>query len=99
MALNPVSFTEQVVSDFLRYQLTTYPLADENMYQRMRQRQHRVHPDRRPDRDQRRLRSAPRVSGRREARGPHDPPASVLRTAAPTRGHHQPTFLLSLAFP
>jgi hypothetical protein len=23
----------------------------------------------------------------------------VLRTAAPTRGHHQPTFLLSLAFP
>jgi hypothetical protein len=36
MALNPVSFTEQVVSDFLRYQLTTYPLADENLYRQMR---------------------------------------------------------------
>jgi hypothetical protein len=34
MALNPVSFTEQVVSDFLRYQLTTYPLADRDLYQR-----------------------------------------------------------------
>ena len=28
MPLNPVAFTEQVVTDFLHYQLTTYPLAD-----------------------------------------------------------------------
>lgn len=26
MALNPITFTERVVSDFLRYQLTTYLL-------------------------------------------------------------------------
>lgn len=36
MALNPISFTEQVVADFLRYQLTTYPLADQDLYQQMR---------------------------------------------------------------
>ncbi len=36
MALNPISFTEQVVSDFLRYQMTTYPLADTDLYQQMR---------------------------------------------------------------
>jgi SOS-response transcriptional repressor LexA len=36
MALNPISFTEQVVSDFLRYQLTTYPLADANLHGQMR---------------------------------------------------------------
>ncbi|HOY68954.1 MAG TPA: DEAD/DEAH box helicase [Candidatus Ozemobacteraceae bacterium] len=36
MALNPISFTEQVVADFLRYQLTTYPLADENLHGQMR---------------------------------------------------------------
>ncbi len=36
MALIPVSFTEQVVSDFLRYHLTTYPLADDDLYQQMR---------------------------------------------------------------
>jgi hypothetical protein len=36
MALNPISFTEQVVSDFLRYQLTTYPLADADLHQQMR---------------------------------------------------------------
>jgi ATP-dependent helicase YprA (DUF1998 family) len=36
MALNPIAFTEQVVSDFLRYQLTTYPLADANLHTQMR---------------------------------------------------------------
>ena len=36
MALNPISFTEQVVSDFLRYQLTTYPLADSALHAQMR---------------------------------------------------------------
>jgi hypothetical protein len=36
MALNPISFTEQVVSDFLRYQLTTYPLADADLHAQMR---------------------------------------------------------------
>ena len=36
MALNPISFTEQVVSDFLRYQLTTYPLADTDLHAQMR---------------------------------------------------------------
>src|SRR5262245_61752047 len=36
MALNPISFTEQVVSDFLRYQLTTYPLADKDLHAQMR---------------------------------------------------------------
>jgi hypothetical protein len=25
MALNPITYTEKVVGDFLRYQLTTYP--------------------------------------------------------------------------
>jgi ATP-dependent helicase YprA (DUF1998 family) len=36
MALNPISFTEQVVADFLRYQLTTYPLADASLHAQMR---------------------------------------------------------------
>lgn len=36
MALNPIAFTEQVVSDFLRYQLTTYPLADADLHAQMR---------------------------------------------------------------
>jgi ATP-dependent helicase YprA (DUF1998 family) len=36
MALNPITFTEQVVDDFLRYQLTTYPLADTDLYQQLR---------------------------------------------------------------
>jgi hypothetical protein len=36
VALNPISFTEQVVSDFLRYQLTTYPLADTDLHAQMR---------------------------------------------------------------
>ena len=37
MALNPVTFTESVVDDFLRYQLTTYPLADVDLYAQMRE--------------------------------------------------------------
>lgn len=34
--LNPITYTEDVVSDFLRYQLSTYAFADENLYQQMR---------------------------------------------------------------
>ncbi|MCW7551830.1 DEAD/DEAH box helicase [Endozoicomonas gorgoniicola] len=34
--LNPITYTEQVVSDFLRYQLSTYAFADNNLYQQMR---------------------------------------------------------------
>ena len=37
MALNPVAFTASVVDDFLRYQLTTYPLADVDLYAQMRE--------------------------------------------------------------
>lgn len=36
MALNPVAFTEKVVSSFLRYQLTAYPFADPDLYKQMR---------------------------------------------------------------
>ena len=36
MALNPVVFTEKVVRSFLRYQLTTYPFADERLHSQMR---------------------------------------------------------------
>jgi hypothetical protein len=36
MALNPITFTEQVVADFLRYQLTTYPLADSDLHAQLR---------------------------------------------------------------
>jgi hypothetical protein len=36
MALNPITFTEQVVSDFLRYQLTTYALADADLHGQLR---------------------------------------------------------------
>lgn len=36
MALNPVLYTERVVSSFLRYQLTRYPFADERLYGQMR---------------------------------------------------------------
>lgn len=35
--LNPVVFTERVVRDFLRYQLTTYPFADEHLHGQLRQ--------------------------------------------------------------
>jgi hypothetical protein len=34
--LNPIVYTEKVVSDFLRYQLTAYPFADTNLYGQMR---------------------------------------------------------------
>ncbi|WLT40644.1 DEAD/DEAH box helicase (plasmid) [Synechocystis sp. B12] len=35
--LNPVLYTEKVLSDFLKYQLTTYPFADRDLYEQMRQ--------------------------------------------------------------
>lgn len=34
--LNPITYTEQVVSDFLRYQLSTYAFADAGLYAQMR---------------------------------------------------------------
>jgi ATP-dependent helicase YprA (DUF1998 family) len=34
--LNPITYSERVVSDFLRYQLTTYPFADERLHMQMR---------------------------------------------------------------
>jgi RAD3-like DEAD/DEAH box helicase/uncharacterized protein DUF1998/helicase-like protein len=34
--LNPITYSENVVSDFLRYQLTTYPLADQRLYEQLR---------------------------------------------------------------
>jgi len=34
--LNPIAYTENVVSDFLRYQLTAYPFSDSNLYEQMR---------------------------------------------------------------
>lgn len=34
--LNPITYTEQVVSDFLRYQLSTYAFADQALYDQMR---------------------------------------------------------------
>src|SRR6266852_5931508 len=37
MALNPVTYTEKVVGDFLRYQLTAYAFADERLRDQMRQ--------------------------------------------------------------
>lgn len=36
MIMNPITYTEDVVSDFLRYQLSTYAFADENLYGQMR---------------------------------------------------------------
>lgn len=35
--LNPIVYTEKIVSDFLKYQVTTYPFADKNLYDQMRQ--------------------------------------------------------------
>jgi ATP-dependent helicase YprA (DUF1998 family) len=35
--LNPILYTEKIVSDFLKYQITAYPFADENLYTQMRQ--------------------------------------------------------------
>ncbi|MDL1949534.1 DEAD/DEAH box helicase, partial [Acidobacteria bacterium ACD] len=37
MALNPISFTEKVVSSFLRYQLTAYRFADARLHAQMRE--------------------------------------------------------------
>ena len=37
MALNPLSYTEKVVRSFLRYQLTTYPFADQRLNSQMRE--------------------------------------------------------------
>ena len=34
--LNPVTYTEEVVSDSLRYQLTTYPVAEPRLHEQMR---------------------------------------------------------------
>ncbi|MEM9504011.1 MAG: DEAD/DEAH box helicase, partial [Cyanobacteria bacterium P01_E01_bin.43] len=34
--LNPIVYTENVVRDFLRYQLTTYPFSDPNLYDQLR---------------------------------------------------------------
>jgi hypothetical protein len=31
VSLNPTAYTEKVVSDFLRYELTAYPFADPNL--------------------------------------------------------------------
>ncbi len=36
MALNPIVYTERIVRSFLRYQLTTYPFADERLHAQMR---------------------------------------------------------------
>ena len=37
MAINPIVFMEKVVGSFLRYQLTAYPFADEQLRQQMRE--------------------------------------------------------------
>ncbi len=34
--LNPITYAEKVVGDFLRYQLTTYPFADRGLHEQMR---------------------------------------------------------------
>src|SRR5687767_12479359 len=34
--LNPITYAEKVVADFLKYQLTTYPFSDERLYAQMR---------------------------------------------------------------
>src|SRR3972149_10822228 len=36
MALNPLTFTEKVVGDFLKYQLTAYPFPDPGLNEQMR---------------------------------------------------------------
>lgn len=36
MALNPIAYTEKVVSSFLRYQLTRFPFSDDRLYEQMR---------------------------------------------------------------
>ncbi len=42
MALNPVAYTEKVISSFLRYQLTAYRFADEHLYAQMRARRWKI---------------------------------------------------------
>lgn len=37
MSINPLAYTEKVVRSFLRYQLTSYPFADERLNARMRE--------------------------------------------------------------
>lgn len=37
MALNPITYTERVIRNFLRYQLTAYPFADPGLHAQMRQ--------------------------------------------------------------
>jgi len=37
MAINPIVYTDKVVRSFLKYQLTTYPLADPRLYDQMRE--------------------------------------------------------------
>ena len=34
--LNPIAYTERIVSDFLRYQITAYPFSDPDFYEQMR---------------------------------------------------------------
>ncbi|HOU55091.1 MAG TPA: DEAD/DEAH box helicase [Myxococcota bacterium] len=34
--LNPITFADRVVADFLRYQITTYPFADRGLHEQMR---------------------------------------------------------------
>lgn len=34
--LNPITYSEKLISDFLRYQLTTYPFTDERLHTQMR---------------------------------------------------------------
>lgn len=34
--LNPISYSEKIVSDFLKYQITTYPFTDPDLYAQMR---------------------------------------------------------------
>src|SRR5687767_2713720 len=36
MALNPIAYTKKIITSFLKYQLTTYPLADTDLHQQMR---------------------------------------------------------------
>ena len=33
--LEPITFTEHIISDFLRYQVTTYLSADADLYEQM----------------------------------------------------------------
>ncbi|MDY7107964.1 MAG: DEAD/DEAH box helicase [Planctomycetota bacterium] len=37
MALNPITYTEKIVSSFLKYQVTAYPFADERLHRQLRE--------------------------------------------------------------